>query len=76
MYKVEVCIGRIFKAKARPAQSKDKNFGSEPVPAKKNFRFRLDRLSLSDFKTDSISKLHKINVFFADDLFFCNILKN
>ena len=55
MYKVEVCIGRIFKAKARPAQSKDKNFGSEPVPAKKNFRFRLDRLSLSDFKTDSFS---------------------
>ena len=39
------------------------------------FDFDQDRLFLSDFKTGQFSCLHIINVLFADDLLFCNSLK-
>ena len=37
--------------------------------------FGPDRLALSDLKTDSFTQLHKINIIFVDNLFFCYLLK-
>ena len=64
------------------AVSKNKNFSPGPArkrisdPARTIFLsdFGLNCLSLSDFKTDSLNQLHKINIFFANDLFFCNLI--
>ena len=83
---LEVCTCRIFQTRAwrgphgcnpGPPETKSKISAQfRPRPEQFFFsNFSPDRLGFSDFKTYSFSELHKINVFFADDLFFCNLLK-
>ena len=83
---LEVFTGCIFQSEkkklkfwpgARPNPKEKLKFRPEPSPAQLFFYsdFIPDRLGLRGFKTGPISCLHAINVFFADDLFFCCLSK-
>ena len=85
VYVLEVCTDQIFQSRsereieisiqARPGPKRNTEFWPGYGPANFFSDFVPDCLGLSDFKTDLFVCLHMINVFFTDDLFFCNSLK-